>query len=25
VPIPAQIRAALTALDEGFVGSASLP
>jgi acyl-CoA thioester hydrolase len=25
VPIPPQIRAALTALDEGFVGSASLP
>ena len=25
VPIPAQVRAALTALDEGFVGSASLP
>lgn len=25
VPVPAQIRAALTALDEGYVGAASLP
>jgi hypothetical protein len=25
VPIPPQIRAALTALDDGFVGSSPLP